>query len=371
MAVPLLDLKAQYRQIDAEVEAAVLAVLRSQSFILGPRVAAFEDDCAAFCETPHAAGVSSGSDALLLALMALGVGPGDDVVTSPFSFFATVGAIVRVGARPVFADIDPETFNIDPDAVSAAVTPRTRVVMPVHLFGRCADMGQIGAIAARQGLAIIEDAAQAIGASHRGHRAGSMGDAGCFSFFPSKNLGGAGDGGLVTCRDAALHDRILLLRNHGGRPKYHHEQVGGNFRLDAIQAAVLHVKLAHLDDWTEARRRNAVAYRERLAGLAVDGHLVLPADDPNGRHVFNQFTLRVPGRRDALRAHLTSRGIGTDVYYPEPLHVQPCFADLGYRLGAFEHAERACAEVLSIPIYPELTAFQLDEVAEAIRTFWK
>ncbi|HOI10649.1 MAG TPA: DegT/DnrJ/EryC1/StrS family aminotransferase, partial [Myxococcota bacterium] len=271
---------------------------------------------------------------------------------------------------PVFADIDPATFDVDPAALEAALTPATRAVLPVHVFGRCADMTRIGAIAARRGLPVVEDAAQAIGAEHRGRRAGAMGDLGCFSFFPSKNLGGAGDGGLVTCRDPALHDRLLLLRNHGARPKYHHERVGGNFRLDAIQAAVLHVKLGHLDGWTAARRRHADAYRERLADLAADGRLVLPSDDPDGRHVVNQFTLRVPGRRDALRAHLAGRGIGTEVYYPEPLHLQPCFAGLGLRAGAFPHAERACAEVLSIPVFPELAEAQIDEVADAIRGFW-
>jgi dTDP-4-amino-4,6-dideoxygalactose transaminase len=371
MAVPLLDLKAQYRAIQAAVEAAVLDVLREQAFILGPRVAAFEAACAAYCGTPHAAGVSSGTDALLAALGALEIGPGDDVATTPFSFFATVGAIVRLGARPVFADIEPATFAIDPAALEAALTPATRAVLPVHVFGRCADMDRIGAIAARRGIAVVEDAAQAIGAEHRGRRAGALGDLGCFSFFPSKNLGGAGDGGLVTCRDPALHDRLLLLRNHGARPKYHHERVGGNFRLDAIQAAVLHVKLAHLDGWTDARRRHADAYRERLADLAADGRLVLPSDDPDGRHVVNQFTLRVPGRRDALRAHLAACGVGTEVYYPEPLHLQPCFAGLGLRAGAFPNAERACAEVLSIPVFPELTGAQIDEVADAIRGFWR
>lgn len=370
MAVPLLDLKAQYRAIQAEVEAAVLDVLREQTFILGPQVAAFEAACAEYCNVPHAVGVSSGSDALLAALAALGIGPGDDVVTTPFSFFATVGAIVRLGARPVFADIDLATFNVCAAALEDALTPATRAVLPVHVFGRCADMAPITDIATRRDIPVVEDAAQAIGAEHRGRRAGSMGDVGCFSFFPSKNLGGAGDGGLVTCRDPALHDRLLLLRNHGARPKYHHERVGGNFRLDAIQAAVLHVKLAHLDRWTEARRRHAATYRERLSTLAGDGRLVLPADDRDGRHVYNQFTLRVPGRRDALRVHLAAQGIGTETYYPEPLHLQPCFAHLGLGTGTFPNAERACAEVLSIPVHSELTAVQIDEVVEAIASFW-
>lgn len=370
MTVPFFDLQAQYRTIQDAVEASVLDVLRSQSFILGPRVAAFEAACAEACDVPHAVGVSSGTDALLLALTALGVGPGDEVVTTPFTFFATVGAIARVGARPVFADIEPESFQLDPEAFQAAVTPRTRAVVPVHLFGRCAPMDRILAIAGAHGIAVVEDAAQAIGSTYQGRRAGSMGDVGCFSFFPTKNLGGAGDGGLVTCRDAALHDRLLLLRNHGARPKYHHVQVGGNFRLDAIQAAVLHVKLGHLERWTESRRRHAAGYRERLADLEASGAVMLPREDPNGRHVFNQFTLRVPGRRDALRAHLAARDIGTEIYYPEPLHMQPCFRDLGYRSGDLPCAEDACAQVLSLPIFPELTPPQIDAVVREIRAFF-
>lgn len=369
MAVPLLDLKAQHVALRDEVIAAATAILDSQQFILGPTVAGFEADCAAYCAVPHALGVSSGTDALLLALMGLGIGAGDEVVTSPFSFFATAGCVHRVGARPVFADIDPASFDLDPAAIEACITPRTRAILPVHLFGRCADMPAILDIAARHGLAVIEDAAQAIGSEDAGRRAGSMGDVGCFSFFPSKNLGGAGDGGLVTCRDGVLRDRMAQLRNHGSHPKYYHAMVGGNFRLDALQAAILAVKLPHLDAWTARRQRNAGMYRERLAGLA-DGRLVLPSDPPGKRHIWNQFTLRVPGRRDALQAFLKSRDIGTEVYYPRPLHLQECFAGLGYGPGDMPEAELAAAEALSIPIFPELTEAQIDEVVAAIRGFF-
>jgi len=367
MAVPLLDLAAQYLEVGPGIEAAVLEVLRSGRYVLGPRVAAFERAAAEVCGTPHALGVSSGTDALLLALHALGIGPGDEVVVPTFSFFATAGSVHRVGAQPVFADIDPVTFNLDPASLEARVTTRTRAVIPVHLFGRCADMDDILDVAARHGLRVIEDAAQAIGSEHRGRRAGSMGDVGCFSFFPSKNLGGAGDGGLVSSRDADLHDRMHMLRGHGSRPKYHHVLVGGNFRLDEVQAAVLAVKLPHVDAWSDARARNAAAYRERLADLAADGRVVLPGDAPDGRHVWNQFTIRVPGARDRVASRLHAAGIGTEIYYPGPLHMQPCFADLGGREGDCPQAERACREVLSIPVFPELTGSQIDEVCDALR----
>ncbi len=371
MAVPLLDLKTQYAALRDEVVAAVTGVLDSQQFILGATVADFERQCAAYCAVPHALGVSSGTDALLLALMGLGIGPGDEVITSPFSFFATAGCVHRVGATPVFADIDPASFNLDPAGIEARITPRTRAILPVHLFGRCADMGPILDIAKRHGLFVIEDAAQAIGSEVGGRRAGSMGDVGCFSFFPSKNLGGVGDGGLVTCTDAALLERMTRLRNHGSHPKYFHSLVGGNFRLDAIQAAVLGVKLPHLDAWTAGRQRNAAIYRERLADLHSDGRLVLPSDPPGMRHIWNQFTLRIPGRRDAMQAFLKARGIGTEIYYPRPLHVQECFAYLGCRPGDMPEAERASAEALSIPIFPELTAAQIDETVAAIRAFFE
>jgi dTDP-4-amino-4,6-dideoxygalactose transaminase len=372
MAVPLLDLGAQHATIRDEVIAAATAVLDSQHFILGPVVEAFERACAAYCGSPHALGVSSGTDALLLALMAMGVGPGDEVITSPFSFFATAGCVHRVGATPVFADIDPATFNLDVGKAALRVTPRTRVLMPVHLFGRCADLDAVQALARAHDLRVVEDAAQAIGSEWRGRRAGSVGDAGCFSFFPSKNLGGAGDGGLVTSRDPELADRMACLRNHGARPKYFHGAVGGNFRLDALQAAVLQVKLPHLDGWTAGRRRNAGWYRRGLADLAEAGFLVLPGDPDGNRHIWNQFTLRVPGgRRDALQAFLKDREIGTEVYYPRPLHLQQCFAYLGYRPGDLPEAERAAEEALSVPIYPELTEGQVDEVCDGIRRFFR
>ena len=372
MGVPLLDLKAQHATLRGEVLAAVTEVLDSQVFILGPVVQAFEAACADYCAVPHALGVSSGTDALLLALMALDIGPGDEVVTSPFSFFATAGCVHRVGAKPVFADIDPATFNLDVAKAAERVTPRTKALMPVHLFGRCADLDAVEALARDRGLAVVEDAAQAIGSEWKGRRAGSVGDAGCFSFFPSKNLGGAGDGGLVTCRDPALAERMACLRNHGAKPKYFHARVGGNFRLDALQAAVLQVKLRHLDDWTAARQHNAAGYRLRLADLAAAGHLVLPGDPVGDRPIWNQFTLRVPGgRRDALQAFLKDRDVGTEVYYPRPLHLQECFAYLGHRPGDLPEAERASAEALSVPIFPELTESQVDEVCDGIRAFFR
>ncbi len=367
MAVPLLDLAAQNGPLRAATDAAIAAVLDSGKFILGPQVARFEAACAAYCGARYALGVSSGTDAILLALMGLGVGPGDEVITSPFTFFATGGCVARVGARPVFVDIDPVTFNLDPAAVAAAVTPHTRALLPVHLFGQTAEMEPLLALAERHGLAVIEDAAQAIGAEYRGRRAGSMGAVGCFSFFPSKNLGAFGDAGLVTTSDEALYERMKKLRNHGAQPKYYHALVGGNFRLDTLQAAVLEVKLPHLDGWTAGRQRNAALYRELLAGLAASGAVVLPVEAPGRRHIWNQFTLRFPGgRRDAVKKALDVRGIGNEVYYPRPLHLQECFAGLGYGPGAFPQSERAAAEVLSIPIYPELTVAQRDEVVAAL-----
>ena len=366
MAVPLLDLQAQNGPLRPQIDAALAAVLDSGRFILGPQVSRFEAAAAAYCHVPHALGVSSGTDALLLALMGLGVGPGHEVITSPFTFFATGGSIARVGATPVFVDIDPATFNLDPAAVLGAVTPRTRAVMPVHLFGQCADLGPLLALAEGRGLAVIEDAAQAIGAELDGRRAGSLGAVGCFSFFPSKNLGAMGDAGLVTATDPALFARLKRLRNHGAEPKYFHALVGGNFRLDTLQAAVLEVKLPHLDGWTAGRQQNAARYLERLAPLEQRGLVTLPRPAAGRRHIWNQFTLRVPGRRDAVKAHLDAAGIGTEIYYPRPLHLQECFAHLGYRPGSLPQAERASAEVLSIPIYPELTEAQVDEVVAAL-----
>jgi len=372
MKVPLLDLAPQHRALRQDILRAVEEVLDSQHFILGPVVERFEAACASYCRVPHALGVSSGTDALLLALMALGVGPGDEVITSSFSFFATAGSVARLGARPVFVDIDPATFLCDLDRMEERIVPRTKALLPVHLFGQCADLDRLEEMSRRHRVALVEDAAQALGAEWRGRRAGSVGDAGCFSFFPSKNLGGAGDGGLVTTRDPDLADRMALLRNHGARPKYFHERVGGNFRLDALQAAILDVKLPHLDRWTEARQRNAAFYREALEDLESRGLLALPAERPGGRMIYNQFTIRVPGgRRDALRRHLADRGVGTEIYYPRPLHLQRCFADLGYREGDLPEAERASAEALSIPVHPDLSPDQREHVAESIRSFFR
>ncbi len=394
MPVPLLDLKAQYATIRDEVRGAVDAVFESQRFILGPEVEALEQEVAAYTGVAHAIGVTSGTDALLLALMALDVGPGDEVLTTPYTFFATAGAIHRLGATPVFADIDPVTCNLDPDALEAALRDRlarggrVKAIMPVHLFGLPADMAPIEALAVRHGLPIVEDAAQAIGAEYvrppasgsgsrlasggsRQRRAGAMGAVGCFSFFPSKNLGGAGDGGMCVTDDARLAERLKALRVHGSRTKYYHDEVGINGRLDALQAAVLRVKLRHLEAWHVARARNADRYRRlfREAGLAAPaGPVRLPTDGAPHRHVYNQFVIRVP-RRDALVAHLHEAGIGCEVYYPVPLDRQACFAHLGYPEGAFPESERAARETLALPIYPELTEAQQAEVVEAIAGF--
>lgn len=370
MAVPLLDLSAQYNPIGNEIEAAVLQVLRSQNYILGPKVEELEKACADYCGVPHAVGVSSGSDALLMALMALRIGAGDEVITTPFSFFATAGAVDRVGAKTVFVDIDPATFNIDPAAIEAAITPKTKAIIAVHLFGQCAEMDPILEIADRHRIAVIEDAAQAIGSEYRGRRAGSMGAIGCFSFFPSKNLGGVGDGGLVTTTDKDIAARLVKLRNHGSSPKYYHTMVGGNFRLDAIQAVVLSVKLPHLDGWTAGRQANAETYRNALKDLEITGELTVPVTADGRRHIFNQFTLRIPGARDRFRKFMGERGIGTEIYYPLPLHIQECFGHLGYSAGDMPFAEKAALEAVSVPIFPELTAAQIDEVVAAIREFF-
>jgi dTDP-4-amino-4,6-dideoxygalactose transaminase len=361
MNVPLLDLKAQYATIKTEVDRAVLDVLASQYFILGPTVTACEAQLAAYCHAPFALGVSSGTDALLLALMAEGIGAGDEVITSPYTFFATGGSIARLGAKPVFVDIDPVTYNLDPAAVGAAITPQTRAIMPVHLYGQMAEMAP---------LVIVEDAAQAIGAEYRGGRAGTFGTYGCFSFFPSKNLGGGGDGGLVTTADKARAERLEILRVHGSKPKYYHQYIGGNFRLDAIQAAIVAAKLPHLDSWTAGRQANAARYDQLFAasGLVRDGLVTLPTVAPERRHVFNQYVIRVP-QRDAVRAHLTANHVGNEVYYPVPLHRQECFAYLGYAAGSLPESERAAAETLALPIYPELTAAQQEYVVATLADF--
>lgn len=369
--VPLLDLKAQYATIREEVRAAVDRVLESQYFILGPEVEALEAEVAAYCQCRYGIGVSSGSDALLVALMALDLQPGDEVITTPYTFFATAGAIVRLGAKPVFVDIDPITYNIDPARLEAVVTPQTRAIIPVHLYGQMADMDPVMAVAERHGLVVIEDAAQAIGAEYKGQRAGSIGHFGCFSFFPSKNLGGVGDGGMVTSNDAALADKVRLLRGHGARPKYHHKVVGGNFRLDALQAAVLRVKLPYLDGWTAARQRNAETYRRLFAesGLAASEQVVLPVDAGYGRHIYNQFVIRAK-RRDGLADYLKQQGIGSEVYYPLPMHLQDCFAGLGLVAGSFADSEAASQETLALPIYPELSEAMLAHVVQAITAFY-
>jgi dTDP-4-amino-4,6-dideoxygalactose transaminase len=392
MPVPLLDLKAQYATIRAEVREAIDRVADSQHFILGPEVEALEKEVAEYSQCQFGIGVSSGSDALLVALMAIDLKPGDEVITTPYTFFATAGAVARLGGKSVFVDIDPATYNIDPAALEAAVTDRTRAIIPVHLYGQMADMDPIMEVAARHNLIVIEDAAQAIGSEYRGRRAGSIGHLACFSFFPSKNLGGFGDGGMITTNDPELADRVKLLRNHGYRPKYYNKVVGGNFRLDAIQAAVLRVKLRYLDGWTDARQRNAARYRElfeqaelsirpdTLAELRNEARanggspldraagVVLPQEKADARHIYNQFIVR-SGRRDELITFLKARQIGTEIYYPVPMHLQECFADLGYGSGDFPESENAAAETLALPIYPELTDEMIATVVQSIADF--
>ncbi len=389
MKVPLLDLRSQYSSLKPELDAAILRVAESQHFILGKEVETLERSMERYNEVGHALGVSSGTDALLLALMALGVGSGDEVIVPTFSFFATAGVVSRLNARPVFVDIDPRTFNIDPEGIAAAITDRTRAIVPVHLYGQSADMDRIMSIAAERGVAVVEDAAQAIGVRYKdGRPVGSIGTVGCFSFFPSKNLGAFGDGGLVTTNDPELYERLRIMRVHGGERRYYHSVIGGNFRLDEIQAAVLNVKLPHLDDWSRRRAENAARYDElfRAAGLAApageetagdekrDFPIALPlrsyesSDVPNS-HIFNQYVIRAT-RRDALRAHLSEREIGNEVYYPVPFHLQECFGDLGYKQGDFPEAERAAAEVLALPVYPELTDEQIRFVVDSMREFY-
>jgi dTDP-4-amino-4,6-dideoxygalactose transaminase len=367
MRVPLLDLQGQYVPLRADLLAAITRVCDSQRFIGGPEVEALERELAAYVGVRHAIGVSSGTDALLVAMMALGIGPGDEVITSTFSFFATAGGIVRLGATPKLVDVDPVTFNIDPTAAAAAFTSKTRAVIPVHLYGLCADMDPILEEARRAGVAVIEDAAQAIGATYKRRSAGSMGTLGCFSFFPSKNLGAFGDGGFVTTNDDPLAHEIRLLRNHGAEPRYFHQRVGGNFRLDAIQAAVLRVKLPHLAQWTGMRRRNAERYQRLFTAAGLSGIVTLPTWPAEREHIFNQYAVRIPGR-DRVRARLDEAGVGTEIYYPVPFHLQECFASLGYRAGDFPHAEAAAAEALALPIYGELTEEQQRLVVEVIGT---
>ena len=368
MQVPLLDLQAQYQPLREPLLAAVTRVCDSQRCILGEEVVALERELADYLRVRHAIGVSSGTDALLVALMAEGVSAGDEVITSTFSFFATAGCVARLGARPVLVDIDPETFNIDVAAVERAITPRTKAILPVHLFGQSAHMTALMAVAAKAGIPVIEDAAQAIGARDGDVPVGGIGASGCFSFYPTKNLGAFGDAGLVTTQDDATAARIRLLRDHGMQPRYYHSVVGGNFRLDAIQGAVLRVKLPHLPSWHEGRRHNAARYRQLFADAGLLDLVRMPYERPDVYHIYNQFVVQVPDR-DVMRAHLAEQGIGTEVYYPVPFHRQTCFADLGYRSGDFPHAEAAAARVLALPVYPELRDEQLVRVVDVIRAY--
>lgn len=368
--IPLLDLRAQHAEIREEVLAAVLRVVESQQFILGAEVEKLETAIAAYCGSRWAVGCASGSDALRLSLLALGIGPGVEVVTTPFTFFATAGSIWHCGARPVFVDVEAETFNIDAGQAVDALSkrPQVRAVMPVHLFGACADLDPLVAAARERGVAVVEDAAQSIGAEYKGRRAGSIGDTGCFSFFPSKNLGGYGDGGIITTDDERLAVRLRSLRVHGASQRYYHDEVGINSRLDALQAAVLQVKLRRLDVWTEKRQRNAELYRRYFKERGVP--VIPPAPAPYAtRHVYNQFTIRCE-RRDELREFLAGRGIGTEIYYPLPLHLQKCFTDLGYRRGDFPVSERLAEECLSLPLQPELTPDDLARVVDSIADFY-
>lgn len=369
MKVPLLDLQAQNAPIRADLLAAIERVCDSQGFILGPEVEALERELAVRLGVKHAIGVSSGTDAILAALMALDVGRGDDVITPAYSFFASAGSVARLGARPVMVDIDPVTFAIDPDGVQRALTHRTRAILPVHLFGLTADLDPLLDLAAGRGIPVVEDAAQAIGATYHGRFAGSIGTLGCFSFYPSKNLGAFGDGGLVTTNDEALAHRVRILRNHGGETKYVHTTVGGNFRLDALQAAVLRVKAPYLTAWTEGRRANARRYGDLLDAHGLSGVLSMPVEPAGRYHIFNQYVIRAP-RRNELRAFLAREGVGTEIYYPVPLHLQECFAALGYARGAFPEAERAASETLALPVYAELTADQQEHVVGAIAQFY-
>jgi len=366
---PFLDLRAQFEEIRAEVMSAVEKVFDTQQFILGPDVQQLESGVAEMLGCGYAIGCASGSDALLLALMALGIGEGDEVITTPFTFVATAGSIARLGARPVFVDIEPGTYNLNPGKIEAAITSRTKAIIPVHLFGLVADMEEITAVARSHGLAVIEDAAQAMGAGRRHGLAGSLGDMGCFSFFPSKNLGGAGDGGMVTTNNLELANRLKMLRAHGSDAKYHYRILGLNSRLDTLQAAVLRVKLRHLHAWTAARRQHASRYRLLFAQAGLEESVQLPVEPPQSFHVYNQFVIRAHGR-DPLREHLLRAGIPTEIYYPLPLHLQPAFAALGFKPGDLAHSESASREVLALPIFPELTEVQQQIVVTAISEFF-
>jgi dTDP-4-amino-4,6-dideoxygalactose transaminase len=365
--IPLLDLKAQYAPIREEIRAAIDRVADAQYFIGGPEVEGLEREVADYSQCRHGIGVTSGTDALLVALMAVGIKPGDEIITTSYSFFATAGSIYRLGAAPVFVDISLSDYNIRPDLIEAAITDRTKAIIPVHLYGQMADMDPIMEVARRHNLVVIEDAAQAIGSEYKGRRAGSIGHFGCFSFFPSKNLGGFGDGGMITTNDADLAHKARLLRNHGAEPKYYHKLVGGNFRLDALQAAVLRVKLKYLDGWTEGRQRNAAQYRRLFAEAGLAGaNVVLPTEEPRRRHIYNQFVIGTT-RRDAVIAVLKERKVGHEIYYPVPLHLQECFAACGYGPGDLPASEQAARETLALPIYPELTEEMQGGVVDAVK----
>ncbi len=377
MQVPLLDLKSQYQSIKHDVMKVTNEIFESQHFIMGPHVVRLEQEIAAYCGVKHAVGVSSGTDALLIALMAAEIGKGDIVITTPYTFFATVGSIMRVGARPIFVDINPDTFNIDTEKLAKLfhdmdTEKRTHIkgILPVHLYGRCADMDPIIAVAQKYNIVVIEDAAQAIGAEYKGKRAGTIGDLGCFSFFPSKNLGAFGDGGIVTANSDDLNNKLSILRSHGAQPKYYHKTIGGNFRLDALQAAIVSIKLKHLDIWTQARQENAVRYNTLFQDADLGEWVVLPVVTEN-RHIYNQYVIRLKIKRNQLRQFLKEEGIGSEIYYPLPLHLQECFADLDYQQGDFPVAEQAALQTLAIPIYPELTSEQQDYVVAKIKTFFK
>ena len=372
--VPLLDLKKQYATLREEIRAATDELFESQGFILGPKVEAFEKAVADYVGVKHAIGMSSGTDAQLAAMMALGIGPGDDVVTSPYTFFASAGAVARLGARPVFCDIDPATYNVDPGKLAAAITPRTKAIQPVHLYGQCADMDPILHVAKAKGIPVIEDACQSLGAAYKGKKAGALGDFGAFSFFPSKNLGGFGDGGMVTTNDDGMAATLRALRMHGQTSTYRHRLVGGNFRLDALQAVVLHVKLPHLDSWAEGRRQNAADIERRFlehgGRTYEEGGIAFPREAPGCHHVFNQFVVRVArGRRDELKERLARLNVGSAIYYPLPLHLQECFSNLGGKEGDFPVSEKAATETLALPVFPELTPSQKAFVAYHLAQF--
>ncbi len=367
--VPLLDLHAQFRTIEPEIRKAIDAVLASQRFILGPEVESLEKECADYVSCKYGIAVSSGSDALLVALMALGIKEGDEIITSPHTFFATAGAIARLGAKPVFCDIELQTYNLDPTQVKSKVTSRTKAFLPVDLFGQSADLAPLVELSQAHSIPIIEDAAQAIGTEYQGKRVGSFGQISCFSFFPSKNLGAMGDAGLVTTHDAALAEKLRVLRSHGSKPKYFHKYIGGNFRMDALQAAILRVKLRHLESWTSARQKNADRYDHLFRDAGLE-EVVVPWRRPKDRHIFNQYVLRVP-RRDELKKFLADKGIQTEIYYPLPMHLQECFAYLGHKKGDFPKSEEAANHSIAIPIFPELTSAQQEMVVSAIRSFYR